>query len=112
MKKLLRRAHIRFTMYPKIAGNPDFLVCGNIVVFCDSSFWHGRHWRRLREQLRRGSNPSYWVTHIARNRRRDRAVNGILREMGYHVMRFWDDEVLKHPDRCLKKLMAVLRSIP
>jgi len=104
MRKLLRRAGIKFKMYPRIVGNPDFLVGQRIAVFCDSSFWHGRNWKRLKAQLERGSNASYWVAHIARNRSRDRRVNAALRRMGYEVLRFWDDEVFRRPADCMTKI--------
>jgi len=110
MESILREARIPFVMYPKIPGNPDFLVGKRAAVFCDSSFWHGRRWERLRAQLKRGSNSSYWVTHIARNRTRDRRVNSRLRKLGYSVLRFWDDQVLKRPQECVNRIRAALES--
>jgi DNA mismatch endonuclease (patch repair protein) len=108
MKTLLHDAGLKFTMYPKITGNPDFLV-GKVAVFCDSSFWHGHNWKKLKAQLEKGSNATYWIAHIAGNRRRDRHSNDVLRKQGYRVVRFWDDEVFKHPERCLGKLTAALK---
>jgi DNA mismatch endonuclease (patch repair protein) len=109
MKELLRKARIRFTMYPRIMGNPDFLICEDIVVFCDSSFWHGRNWKKLKAQLERGSDPSYWVAHIAGNRDRDRRVNAFLRKIGYRVLRFWDHEVFKEPEGCLRRIKKAMK---
>jgi DNA mismatch endonuclease (patch repair protein) len=108
MKKLLRRASIPFKMYPKMVGSPDFLVGEKVVVFCDSGFWHGRNWRKLRTQLARGSNASYWVAHIARNRNRDREVNSSLRKSGYRVLRFWDSEILNKPEECSRRIRTAI----
>jgi DNA mismatch endonuclease (patch repair protein) len=108
MRKLLRKTRIKFKRYPKIVGNPDFLVGDKIALFCDSSFWHGRNWMKLKAQLQRGSNPSYWVTHIARNRQRDKKVNRLLMKQGYSVVRFWEDDILKRPDNCVTRLRTAL----
>ena len=108
MRKLLRRAGIKFKMYPRIVGNPDFLVGQRIAVFCDSSFWHGRNWKKLKAQLERGSNASYWVAHIAGNRRRDRQINAKLRKTGYDVLRLWDEEVFEHPADCAMRIKKAL----
>jgi DNA mismatch endonuclease (patch repair protein) len=110
MRKLLRKAGISFKMYPKILGNPDFLVGGKIAIFCDSSFWHGHNWKKLKGRLLLGSNAEYWVEHIARNRRRDRHVTRILRKQGYLVIRMWDKDILKSPEKCASEIRSLMRS--
>jgi len=97
-------------MYPPMVGNPDFLIGRRILIFCDSSFWHGRNWKKLKAQLERGSNASYWVSHIACNRRRDRQTRAMLRRLGYEVLGFWDDEVYKHPEDCVRRIKAAISS--
>ena len=73
-RKMLRRHGIRYRSHPKLYGSPDFLLEGRLLLFCDSSFWHGRNWKNLKERLAAGSNPGYWVGHIGSNRKRDRKV--------------------------------------
>jgi len=104
MKKILRGAGVSFRAYPRMFGNPDFLIDNRIVVFCDSSFWHGRNWKKLKAQLQKGSNASYWVRHIERNIKRDRVVTRTLRASGYKVVRIWDNDILRRPTTCLRKL--------
>jgi len=104
MRALLVHARLPFLMYPKLLGSPDFLVGKNVALFCDSSFWHGRNWNDLKAQLLRGSNAEYWISHIERNRKRDRQVTRRLRRMGYTVIRFWDGDILNRPSLCLSKL--------
>jgi DNA mismatch endonuclease (patch repair protein) len=108
MKSLLRTARIEFVMYPRIFGNPDFLVGDRLAIFCDSSFWHGRNWTRLRAQLRNGSNPKYWIGHIASNRRRDRFVNASLKKEGYVVLRFWDEKIYKRGTECVVRIKTLM----
>jgi DNA mismatch endonuclease (patch repair protein) len=100
----LQQNGISFEYQPKIFGKPDFLIPPNIVVFCDSSFWHGRNWVKLKLKLKEG----YWREHIASNRKRDRCVNKILKGEGYIIIRFWDDLINKKIDSCIKKIRKII----
>lgn len=101
MKEALESNMIEFEYQPKLFGRPDFLVKPNIAVFCDSPFWHGRNWRKLRKTLPKG----YWQEHIAKNRERDKVVNKRLEELGYCVLRFWREEIEKNTDQCLNSIL-------
>lgn len=100
MKKALDENKIGYEYQPKLFGKPDFLIKPNIALFCDSSFWHGRNWNKLRTQLKEG----YWQDHILANRKRDAMVGKTLKKQGYIVLRFWDDEIQKKIDVCIKKI--------
>jgi DNA mismatch endonuclease (patch repair protein) len=106
MMNALETNDLKFECQPKIFGKPDFLVHPNIVVFCDSSFWHGRDWKNLKPQLKEG----YWQEHIKKNRKRDRAVNTQLKKKGYVVLRFWDDQIDKRIERCIKRIETAVSS--
>jgi DNA mismatch endonuclease (patch repair protein) len=88
-------------------GKPDFLIPPNIVVFCDGSFWHGRDWNALRLRLTKG----YWFDHIRKNRLRDRKVRTELRKQKYIVLRFWDTEIEKDIQMCVKKIKEAKESM-
>jgi DNA mismatch endonuclease (patch repair protein) len=98
MENALNEHKISYEYQPNIFGKPDFLVKPKIAVFCDSSFWHGRNWEKLRKQLKEG----YWQDHIRKNIERDRVVNETLKAQGYTVLRFWDDKIRKDIDGCVK----------
>ena len=106
MKKALEENGIEFQYQPKIYGKPDFLIPLNVVLFCDSSFWHGRNWSRLEKKL----PEEYWRNHIGRNRERDKAVNERLKKDGFLVLRFWDSLIEKNLERCIDKIKQVLGS--
>jgi DNA mismatch endonuclease (patch repair protein) len=99
MKDALEKADIEFQYQPKLFGNPDFLIAPDIVVFCDSSFWHGRNWHKLQKQLSRD-----WLDHIQRNRKRDRLVNKTLKGKDYIVLRFWDTEINGNIEKCIARI--------
>jgi len=106
MKELLKRHEIEYEYQPNLFGKPDFLVRPRIAVFCDSSFWHGRNWGKLRKQLKKG----YWQDHIRKNRKRDAVVGKALRKQGFIVLRFWDDEILKDSCYCIEKIQKAISS--
>ena len=101
MKYALDEHGIDYEYQPKLFGKPDFLAKPNIVIFCDSSFWHGRNWEKLKKQLKKG----YWQKHIRKNIERDTLVTKTLKNQGYSVLRFWDDEIRKKPEECIRKIL-------
>jgi DNA mismatch endonuclease, patch repair protein len=105
-KATLEENAFEFDYQPKLFGKPDFLIKPNIVVFCDSSFWHGRNWKKLKPQLKEG----YWQEHILGNIRRDRIVNSTLKKENYIILRFWDKEITKFPNKVIKKIRAAQAS--
>lgn len=104
MKEALDQNEIEYECQPKLFGKPDFLIKPNIALFCDSSFWHGRNWNKLVTQLKEG----YWQNHIRKNRERDVKVTKTLTKQGYIVLRFWDNEINKDIDGCIKKIQKAL----
>ncbi len=107
MKQALEKNTIAYEYQPKVFGNPDFIVHNTIAIFCDSSFWHGRNWKKLKTQLKEG----YWRDHIYKNRKRDILVTMTLKRQGFVVLRFWDDQIKKHSDECITIIQNELSKI-
>ena len=43
--------------YNKLPGKPDIVLTKyKIVIFCDSEFFHGNDWEKLKLQLKKGKN--------------------------------------------------------
>jgi DNA mismatch endonuclease (patch repair protein) len=109
MAKSLKELGLEYVQYPQLFGNPDFLVAGKIVVFCDGDFWHG---------YKIGSNPrfkitdnrEFWMKKIRRNIARDRKVLKTLSEQGWKVMRFWGHDITKDPRGCARAVMNEVTS--
>lgn len=100
-------AGIRYRkQYRRAPGRPDFAVPrAKLAIFCDSSFWHGRRWPEAASAFR--TNRQFWLSKIERNIQRDTEVNRMLADLGWKVLRFWDDEILKQCGECVA---TVLRS--
>ena len=107
LMKGLEKNCIKFEYQPKLFGKPDFLIPPKIVVFCDSSFWHGRDWQELDKTLSKG----YWHEHIKRNRERDSLVNKQLANQHFVVVRFWDFQIKKEMESCIKKIKDAIGSL-
>ena len=104
-KKLL--TGLRFRYQPKVIGKPDFASKKlKIAIFIDSCFWHKcpKHFRQP------NSNKSYWKPKINGNVKRANEVNKLLKKEGWRVIRFWEHEVTKNPEKYLDKVKMNLRS--
>ena len=96
----LKKAKIKFKRYPKIYGNPDFLINKNIVVFVDGCFWHKCPIHYKEPKIRK----KFWIPKIRQNVKRDEKVNKKLKEEGYKVIRFWEHEIEKNIGKCIKRI--------
>jgi len=110
LRKPLWEAGLRYRKhYSKAPGSPDIAFPReNVAVFCDSTFWHGRDWKKRKPRMK--SNREYWVAKIERNIARDKRVNQELKGLKWHVIRFWDVDITESPLRCVAIIKAALNS--
>ena len=101
MREMLSGAGARFEMYPDLFGSPDFQVGKRVLVFCDGDFWHGYRYAEKKRPAKK-----YWREKIEGNMRRDRKVSRKLRRDGWSVLRIWEHDIKKNPDKCMKKIMS------
>lgn len=104
LRKALWAKGYRFRKnYKVLPGSPDIaLTKYKIAVFCDSEFFHGKNWDKLKTKLEKGKNPGYWISKIQRNMERDLEKDQMLRFEGWTVIHFWGKEILNSPDECVK----------
>lgn len=106
-KKALCFAGIRNSiMHPRnILGKPDFYFPKQkLTVFIDGCFWH-----RCRECFQQpGTNRKFWLDKINENVKRDKKIDQGLKKKGFMVLRFWEHEIKKKPEKCLEKLKQKL----
>jgi DNA mismatch endonuclease, patch repair protein len=105
LARLLRSSSIRFRRHVKrLPGRPDFVLSGHLIaVFVDGGFWHGRGFENLRNSLK-----PYWVQKIERNMARDRSTRAKLRSMGWSVIRVWEEDAMKRPEKCLARIRRAM----
>lgn len=91
--------------YKRLSGKPDIVfVRHKIAVFVDGAFWHGYDFENLSERL----ETKYWLPKITQNIERDKKVNQAIRREGWHVLRVWDHEIYKNPDKVIQRVHKML----
>lgn len=119
LRKALWHSGYRYRKnFKKLPGSPDIVLTKyKIAIFCDSEFFHGKDWEILKPRLEKGSHPDYWVNKIERNRNRDWENDKKLLFLGYTVIHFWGQDILKRTDECVQIIKETiwdneLRNLP
>ncbi|MFW6383403.1 MAG: very short patch repair endonuclease [Nanoarchaeota archaeon] len=93
---------LRYRIYPKnIPGKPDMVFPkSKLAVFIDGCFWH-KCPKCFKEPV---SNKDYWIKKIQYNVDKDKRINQEIENMGWRVLRFWEHEIKKNPEKCIKQI--------
>ncbi len=101
MKQLLEENKIEYEMYPKMFGNPDFVIRKKkIAIYCDGDFWHGYRYHEKKKPSK-----EFWRNKIQTNMRRDLHVTRKLRREEWSVLRFWEHDIEKRADVCVRRIL-------
>ncbi len=109
LKRALWNLGLRYRKnYKSLPGSPDIVFTKfRLAIFVDGEFWHGFNWEEKKSKIK--SNRGFWIPKIERNMERDRLSNQILKNEGWHVMRFWENELKRDFDSCLIKIVSYLQ---
>ena len=87
--------------YKRAFGKPDVVfVSLRLAIFIDGSFWHGFDFENRKHKLPK----VYWLEKIQKNIERDKKVNKNLKKAGWKVIRIWEHELKKRPEKVLISL--------
>jgi len=101
MNEILDSLGLLHRMYPKMYGNPDFVIENKkITIFCDGDFWHGYKYHEKKKPVKK-----FWKDKIERNMKRDKRITRKLRQEGWSVLRFWEHDIEKRMDVCISRIM-------
>lgn len=108
LRKALWKSGLRYRVHSKrVLGSPDVLfINAKVAVFVDGAFWHGR---KLSED-RLSKMSLYWQQKLSRNKARDLEVNNQLKDQGYLVVRYSEQQVLKKADAIAANIESIVRS--
>jgi len=111
LQKALWHRGIRYRKnYRKIPGAPDIAITKHkIAIFCDGEFWHGKDWEQKKARLK--NNREYWIRKIERNIERDNRFTSELKDQGWHVLRFWENEIKADINNCVDIVISLINSI-
>ena len=89
--------------FSKVFGHPDIVFTREqVVVFCDSEFWHGHDWETRKNDFK--SKQDFWIPKIERNMERDKEVTEHLKAEGYIVLRYWGKQIKKDLDTVVNEI--------
>jgi DNA mismatch endonuclease (patch repair protein) len=102
----LEKKEIRFTKHKPIIGQPDIFIEPNICIFADGDFWHG--WNYLQGEdfsHKKAFNNEYFKSRI----QNDARITMQLDNLGYIILRFWEHEITKDREKCIKKIIKIIK---
>ncbi len=93
------------TNYSSLLGKPDMIFIKNrVVVFIDGCFWHKCPLCFVKPKTR----TRFWMKKITENLGRDKIVNNELKKSGWSVIRIWEHDVERNPERTILRLLKIL----
>jgi DNA mismatch endonuclease (patch repair protein) len=107
VRKMLFTLGFRYRLHvKKLPGKPDIVLAKyKTAIFVHGCFWH------LHSRCRDGTIPKtrthYWREKLLNNKKRDAKHVRDLRHQGWKVLRIWECEVEKKPDKVIKKLLEL-----
>ena len=106
LAKLLRARGITgWRRHQSLFGKPDFTFRKErVVVFVDGCFWHGCPTHSNMPV----NNRTFWENKLGANKCRDRLVTTTLHGQGWRVLRIWEHELAKDPNRSIRKIKSLL----
>jgi len=106
-KLLWKNGLSHYRIHYNLPGKPDVVyVSKKIVIFIDGDFWHGYNWKKLSKVPPK----KYWQEKIQKNVDRAKKYNRQLRKEGWTVLRFWEHDIKKNHEKCIKKVKAVFNA--
>ena len=108
LRKLLYANGIRgYRIHYDLPGKPDIVfVKKKIAVFIDGCFWHKCPVCFQEPETRK----EFWTKKIHSNIERDKKVNEQLREDDWTIIRIWEHDVRKTPDKIIEKIIEILKN--
>lgn len=106
LRKALWHTGIHYRKNVKVINcRPDIVVKKyKLAIFCDGDFWHGR----VSEKYTIKTHSEFWNEKIKRNKERDLENTITLRDAGWTVMRFWEEEIDKNLEKCVREIKEVV----
>ena len=95
----------------RLPGKPDIVLPKyKTAIFVNGCFWHGHE--GCKYYVLPKTNTEFWKTKIERNRERDLDRRIKLRDMGWHVIQFWECQLKpKVREENLQGLLYTLNKI-
>ncbi len=106
LRQMLREKGIRgYRIHYNLPGKPDMVfVRKKIAIFIDGCFWHKCPVCFREPETRK----EFWMKKIQSNVMRDEKINTQLKEQGWHVIRIWEHEIRKEPEKVTASIISLI----
>lgn len=106
LRKALWHNGVRYRKNFKVFDcHPDIVITKyKIAIFCDGVFWHGKEMQKRSIK----HNARYWNEKIRRNVERDLENTIELRDNGWIVLRFWEDDIQHDLNSCVSDVLKYI----
>ena len=103
---LLQKKGIKFEKHIPILGQPDIFIEPNTCIFADGDYWHGNPtvFSPNDEITSSGGRKKVWEIW-----EKDEKINQKLIQKGYNVLRLWEDDIKNNPEKCLRKIIKIIK---
>ena len=107
LRKLLAKNKVRgYRLHYKIVGKPDLVFPKKqLAIFIDGCFWH----KCPDCFIKPSSRTEFWKEKIKNNIKRDKKVNKLLAKNDWKILRIWEHELRKNPDKACLKIIKRLK---
>ena len=115
LQKLLKSKGIKFEKHKSIFGRPDVFIEPQICIFVDGDYWHAnKNDYKRNGKMERGfrNMPNKILSgklHAKDIWKRDNKVKQTLKKEGYVVLRLWQSELDYKPEKCLQKIIKIIK---
>ena len=108
-RKILTSMGYRYRLNVKdLPGKPDIVLRKyNAVIFVHGCFWHLHY--GCRDGTIPKSRTDYWREKLYKNKARDARYMRDLRKKGWKVLRLWECEIERKPEKVFRKLRKFLK---
>lgn len=110
IRRLLYSKGIRgYRIHYPLIGKPDIVfIRKRLVIFIDGCFWHKCPDCFITPKTR----TEFWLEKINKNVARDSKINEKLTADGWNVLRFWEHEVRKNPEKIIEMIRYQIKNTP
>ena len=106
LQEELRKRKIPFRTHLPVIGQPDIFIEPNICVMADSDWFHGYIYMNGYDcSKNKVQNNEFFEKKI----QNDKKITQSLTEQGYNVLRFWEHEIKENPEKCLQKIIKIIK---
>jgi len=101
----LDNLNIQYEKHYNTLGKPDVAFPDKkIAVFINGEFWHGKRFK-----IEKKFYQKFWQDKIRKNIIRDRKNYKHLNENGWKVIKIWDKDLKKNPEKEINKILKALK---